>query len=133
MLLVEKIYALGSPLGIQNSVTEGIISNKRIIDDNLSFIQFTTPISQGNSGGALVNVYGELIGINVAYFIDGQNMNLAIPLQDYKTLNKSKVKTIMQVNQEFYVSVKGTGDTNESEYNNDWVNAIIFHKKTPNA
>lgn len=124
----EKIFALGSPLGIQNSVTEGIISNKNIIDNKLSFIQFTAPISQGNSGGALVNIYGELIGINVAYYIEGQNMNLAIPLKDYKALNKSTLKTILEVNQEYYIPVNGEGDTKEEEYNDTFDNAdeVIF-------
>jgi S1-C subfamily serine protease len=124
----EKIFALGSPLGIQNSVTEGIISNKNIIDNKLSFIQFTAPISEGNSGGALVNVYGELIGINVAYYIKGQNMNLAIPLKDYNALNKTQLKTILEVNREYYIAVKGEGDTIEEEYNDTFENAdeIIY-------
>jgi hypothetical protein len=124
----EKIFALGSPLGIQNSVTEGIISNKNIIDNKLSFIQFTAPISEGNSGGALVNIYGELVGINVAYYIKGQNMNLAIPLKDYQALNKSKLKTILEVNREYYIAVKGEGDTVEEEYNDTFDNAdeIIY-------
>lgn len=119
----EKIFALGSPLGIQNSVTEGIISNKSIVENKLSYIQHTAPISHGNSGGALVNKYGELIGINVAYFTDGQNMNLAIPVKDYKTLNKTGLNTILEVNQEFYIPVKGEGDTKEEEYNDDLDNA----------
>jgi S1-C subfamily serine protease len=124
----EKIFALGSPLGIQNSVTEGIISNKSIIDNKQSFIQFTAPISQGNSGGALVNIYGELIGINVAYFINGQNMNLAIPVNDYKKLKKSVRLTILDMNQEYFVPVNGSGDTKEVEYNDtfDTSNEIIY-------
>jgi S1-C subfamily serine protease len=131
----EKIFALGSPLGIQNSVTEGIISNKAIINNKLSFIQFTAPISKGNSGGALVNVYGELIGINVANFIEGQNMNLAIPLKDYNALNKSIVTTILDVNQAFYIPASGEGESKETESNDnlDSANLIYFAEGSING
>lgn len=131
----EKIFALGSPLGIQNSVTEGIISNKNIIDNKLSYIQFTAPISHGNSGGALVNIYGELIGINVATIVAGQNMNLAIPVKDYKALNKSELSTILEVNQGYYIPVHGEGDTNEIEYNDDFdhANEIIYAEGSING
>jgi S1-C subfamily serine protease len=119
----EKIYALGSPLGKQNSVTEGIISNRSITDQKLSFIQFTAPISPGNSGGALVNVYGELIGINVAYYIKGQNMNLAIPVKDYNALNKSLNIKVLAMNQEYFIPVSGEGNTREEEVNDEYDSA----------
>lgn len=77
----QKVVAIGSPLGLFNSVSDGIISGFRVFDD-VSMIQFTAPISHGSSGGALLNLYGELIGIITAGFDDGQNINLAV---DYKT------------------------------------------------
>ncbi|MHC0037551.1 trypsin-like peptidase domain-containing protein [Pseudoneobacillus sp. C159] len=116
----EKTFALGSPLGIQNSVTEGIISNKAIIDYDQTFIQHTAPISPGNSGGALVNIYGELIGINVAYYAQGQNMNLAIPVKAVKNLDKTMVnRTLLDMNQDYFVPVMGQGVTEEIEENDD--------------
>lgn len=78
----QKVVAIGSPLGLFNSVSDGIISGFRTID-NVNMIQFTAPISHGSSGGALLNLYGELIGISTAGFNDGQNINLAV---DYKTI-----------------------------------------------
>ena len=45
-------------------------------------IQFTAPISQGSSGGALLNMYGEVIGISTAGFDRGQNINLAVGYED---------------------------------------------------
>lgn len=78
----QKVVAIGSPLGLFNSVSDGIIAGFRVLDD-VSMIQFTAPISHGSSGGALLNLYGELIGINTAGFDDGQNINLAV---DYKTV-----------------------------------------------
>ncbi len=78
----QKVVAIGSPLGLFNSVSDGIISGFRMIDET-SMIQFTAPISHGSSGGALLNLYGELVGIITAGFDDGQNINLAV---DYKTV-----------------------------------------------
>lgn len=73
----QKVVAIGSPLGLFNSVSDGIISGFRKIDD-VDMIQFTAPISHGSSGGAVLNMYGEVIGISTAGFDDGQNINLAV-------------------------------------------------------
>ncbi|MBO5032716.1 MAG: trypsin-like peptidase domain-containing protein [Lachnospiraceae bacterium] len=73
----QKVVAIGSPLGLFNSVSDGIISGFRSID-HVDMIQFTAPISHGSSGGAVLNMYGEVIGISTAGFDDGQNINLAV-------------------------------------------------------
>lgn len=73
----QKVVAIGSPLGLFNSVSDGIISGFRNIDD-VDMIQFTAPISHGSSGGAVLNMQGEVIGISTAGFDIGQNINLAI-------------------------------------------------------
>lgn len=80
----QKVVAIGSPLGLFNSVSDGIISGFRDIDGH-SMIQFTAPTSHGSSGGALLNLYGELIGILTAGFDNGQNLNLAV---DIKTISQ---------------------------------------------
>ncbi len=74
----QKVVAIGSPLGLFNSVSDGIISGFRVMD-NVDVIQFTAPISHGSSGGALLNMYGEVIGISSAGIDSGQNINLAVP------------------------------------------------------
>ena len=79
----QKVAAIGSPLGLFNSVSDGIISGFRNIDDK-DFIQFTAPISHGSSGGALFNMYGEVIGIITAGYNEGQNINLAV---NYNMIN----------------------------------------------
>jgi hypothetical protein len=79
----QKVVAIGSPLGLFNSVSDGIISGFRRFDE-VDMIQFTAPISHGSSGGALLNMYGEVIGISSAGFDSGQNINLAIEYQDIK-------------------------------------------------
>lgn len=73
----QRVVAIGSPLGLFNSVSDGIISGFRVIDD-VDMIQFTAPISHGSSGGALLNMYGEVIGISTAGIDEGQNINLAM-------------------------------------------------------
>lgn len=73
----QKVVAIGSPLGLFNSVSNGIISGFRKIDD-VDMIQFTAPISHGSSGGAVLNMYGEVIGVSTAGIDDGQNINLAV-------------------------------------------------------
>lgn len=73
----QKVVAIGSPLGLFNSVSDGIISGFRTIRD-VDMIQFTAPISHGSSGGAVLNMFGEVIGISTAGFDNGQNINLAM-------------------------------------------------------
>lgn len=73
----QKVVAIGSPLGLFNSVSDGIISGFRTVD-NVDMIQFTAPISSGSSGGAVLNMYGEVIGISTAGIDAGQNINLAV-------------------------------------------------------
>ena len=73
----QKVVAIGSPLGLFNSVSDGIISGFRKIHD-VDMMQFTAPISHGSSGGAVLNMQGEVIGISTAGIDRGQNINLAI-------------------------------------------------------
>lgn len=77
LLRGQKVVAIGSPLGLFNSVSDGIISGFRNID-GVDMIQFTAPISHGSSGGAVINMFGEVIGISTAGFDTGQNINLAV-------------------------------------------------------
>lgn len=74
------VYAIGSPLGLHNTISQGIISNVSRELDGVSFIQTSAPISSGSSGGALINKYGEVIGITSAKFLEGENLGLALPI-----------------------------------------------------
>ncbi|MGH9718238.1 MAG: trypsin-like peptidase domain-containing protein [Candidatus Acidiferrales bacterium] len=71
----EKIVAIGSPLGLQNTLSEGIVSGLRG-----GLIQMSDPISPGSSGGAVFDKRGKVIGISVATLTKGQNMNFAVPI-----------------------------------------------------
>lgn len=79
----QKVVAIGSPLGLFNSVSDGIISGFRNIHD-CEMIQFTAPISPGSSGGAVINMYGEVVGISTAGFDNGQNINLAVNYENIR-------------------------------------------------
>lgn len=83
----QKVVAIGSPYGFFNSVSDGIISGFRIIDD-VDMIQFTAPISAGSSGGAVLNMYGEVIGISTAGIRNAQNINLAVSYESINTFVK---------------------------------------------
>lgn len=88
--------AVGNPMGLENTVTVGIISAKGRSHLGLgnsgpiyqSFIQTDTPINIGNSGGPLVNIKGEVIGINSAINAMGQNLGFAIPINMAKSIMK---------------------------------------------
>lgn len=73
----QRVVAIGSPKGLFNSVSDGIISGFRTIND-VDMIQFTAPISGGSSGGALLDMYGRIIGICTASLVDAQNINIAV-------------------------------------------------------
>ena len=85
----ETVVAIGSPLGIKNTVSTGVLSG-RLIEDSMDVLQFTAPISSGSSGGALFDNNGQVIGITYASFVDGQNLNLAVPIELATSLYKNK-------------------------------------------
>lgn len=77
----DRIYTIGSPLGFTGTFSTGIISKTlRKVEDEIYYTQFTAPISKGNSGGPLINRYGEVIGVNTWTRADGQNLNFAVPI-----------------------------------------------------
>jgi serine protease Do len=85
----DWVVAIGNPFGLDHTVTAGIVSAKgRVIGagpyDN--FIQTDASINPGNSGGPLINLKGEVIGINTAIFAGGQGIGFAIPINTAKGL-----------------------------------------------
>lgn len=77
----STVYAIGSPLGLDSTISQGIVSYaSRTIEDS-EYIQITTPISPGSSGGALIDAKGKVIGVTAAFIMnDGENINLAVPI-----------------------------------------------------
>lgn len=88
LLLGETVIALGNPFGLGGSVSRGILSskNRRPVAGNepmdvSDWLQTDAAINPGNSGGPLINLNGELIGISVAVFREGQGIGFAIPIK----------------------------------------------------
>ncbi len=89
MRVGDWVLAIGNPFGLEHTVTKGIISaTGRVIGagpyDN--FLQTDAPINPGNSGGPLINLNGEVIGINTAIIATGQGIGFAIPSNLAKTV-----------------------------------------------
>jgi len=79
----EWVVAIGSPFGLERTVTAGIVSAKgRVIGSGPydDFIQTDASINPGNSGGPLINMKGEVVGINTAIIASGQGIGFAIPI-----------------------------------------------------
>jgi hypothetical protein len=74
----DTVYAVGNPQGLEGTFSQGIVSGVREVGAN-KLLQVTAPISPGSSGGPVLNVRGEVIGVSVATFRGGQNLNFAIP------------------------------------------------------
>ena len=75
----ERVYAIGNPRGLEQSISEGIVSGLRRDDNGALWIQHTAPISPGSSGGALISSRGELLGINAWSLSGSQGLNFAVP------------------------------------------------------
>ena len=76
----QRVIAIGNPLGLEKTVSDGLISGIRLVKGKIELIQTTVPLSPGSSGGVLLNSSGELIGITTSTFEGGQNINFAISL-----------------------------------------------------
>ena len=74
----DPVYAIGNPRGLEGTFSQGIISSVRKIGTD-RLLQITAPVSPGSSGGPVLNENGKAIGVSVATFRGGQNLNFAIP------------------------------------------------------
>jgi serine protease Do len=105
VMIGEPTIAVGNPVGLQNTVTVGVVSalhRELVVDGQVLYrnvIQTDASINPGNSGGPLLNVVGELIGINTAVRTDAQNIGFAIPVDQLRdvlpdVLDIEKVKKL---------------------------------------
>ena len=95
----DKIYTIGNPLGMESTISDGLISTKSRVLDGLDLIQISAPISHGSSGGVLVNEQGETIGITSSGIDQGQNLNFAIPINVLKSMLSQDInKTLAEIN-----------------------------------
>ena len=74
----RPVYALGSSKGLTATFSQGIITSAKRVLNGVTYVQHDAAISSGNSGGPLINEYGEIVGINTMTVRDSQNLNFAI-------------------------------------------------------
>jgi serine protease Do len=91
LMIGETVIAIGNPFGFSNTVTTGVISaiNRSVRTEDMvyhDFIQTDASINPGNSGGPLLNINGELIGINTAIYAKAQGIGFAIPINTAKRI-----------------------------------------------
>lgn len=75
----DEIYVLSNPKGLAGTISRGIVSGEIRKVKGIDLLQIDAPISSGSSGGAVLNSFGEVIGIATGSFEDGQNLNFAVP------------------------------------------------------
>src|ERR1017187_3866585 len=80
----ETVFAIGSPLGLERTVTEGILSTKTREMGGVLYLQTTAQINPGNSGGPLFNLSGEVIGVTNMKATAGEGLGFAIPVESVK-------------------------------------------------
>jgi Do/DeqQ family serine protease len=97
LMIGETVIAIGNPFGFSNTVTTGVISavNRSIrTEDRVyhDFIQIDASINPGNSGGPLLNINGDLIGINTAIYAKAQGIGFAIPVAKARKIVSDLIK-----------------------------------------
>jgi S1-C subfamily serine protease len=87
----DVVYAVGNPEGLEGTFSQGIVSGFRGSGAD-RLLQITAPISPGSSGGPIINSQGEVVGVAVATYKQGQNLNFAVPVSSVATLLKGMGK-----------------------------------------
>jgi serine protease Do len=77
----DPVFAIGSPLGLERTVTQGILSTKTRELEGELYLQTTTQINPGNSGGPLFNLAGEVVGVTNMKITFGEGLGFAIPVE----------------------------------------------------
>jgi Do/DeqQ family serine protease len=97
IMIGETVIAIGNPFGFEHTVTRGVVSalDRTIRSEDRvfrNFIQTDASINPGNSGGPLLNINGELIGINTAIYAKAQGIGFAIPINKAKRVIQDLIK-----------------------------------------
>jgi S1-C subfamily serine protease len=118
----DKVVAIGSPQGFQNTVSEGIVSGFRIIEGT-KYIQTNAPIDHGSSGGGLFNTLGQLVGITTSGYEDSNaNLNFAVASEDFiQLVSKYQNRKHSDIKAEFPID-------NVPKYSNDDVLEFLNNK-----
>lgn len=77
-----KVVVAGSPMGLEQTISEGIVSAWRKLPQKGKVLQISAPVSPGSSGGPVMNMKGEVVGIATFQVVNGQNLNFAVPVSE---------------------------------------------------
>lgn len=86
----QMVFAIGNPLGLERSMSQGVISTKQRSFDGLTYIQTDAAINPGNSGGPLFNSQGEVVGITNMGIMAAESLNFAIPTRYVKDFIRNR-------------------------------------------
>ncbi len=120
-----NIYAFGSSKGFTATFSNGIITHAEREEEGVVYVQHNAAISSGNSGGPLINEFGEIIGINTFTIKDSQNLNFAIFVSELDNLSYGTPMTLPEVYEKEcdvfqklvnYAIAKGTYDAEDGDY-----------------
>lgn len=109
----EKIFVVGNPLKLEGSVSDGIVSAVREVPNVGRIIQFTAPVSHGNSGSPIFNLKGHVVGVVTVKVTNGQNINLAISSTRTSQLRAGKLRPLSELSRH-----GRTGDSADPAYRN---------------
>ena len=87
---LQPVFAIGNPLGLERTLTQGVISTTQRNFSGLTYVQTDTPINPGNSGGPLFNTRGEVIGITNMGIVGGEALGFAIPARYVKDFVRNR-------------------------------------------
>lgn len=88
--IAEQVLVVGSPMGLEQTVSEGIVSSIREIPSVGEFFQMSAPISPGSSGSPVINLKGQVVGIATFQMVRGQNLNFAVSVKSVRKLKPVK-------------------------------------------
>jgi len=132
----EDIIVIGSPLGLEASVSTGIVSAVRDIPAFGKILQITAPVSPGSSGSPVLNTKGEVIGVATFIATEGQNINFAVPSEKILALKETaKLQRQMQTTPLLYA--KEYTDAQKLYYSRgiielwqeNWADALTYFQK----
>jgi S1-C subfamily serine protease len=92
-----SLVLIGSPLGLENTVSTGVLSGRRQEPEGFELLQITAPASEGSSGGAVLAANGQVVGIATSQLVGGQNLNFAVPINYARGILQNLQQTPLQV------------------------------------
>ncbi len=106
----DDVYAIGSPYGLLNTISNGVISNTGREVNGTDFIQYTAPISMGSGGGPVLNTKGQVVGLTCLTVTNGQGLNFAVPINKQATLSRTgsvPLISIIDLNTDYTIFYRG--------------------------